>query len=136
MATKYITRRFNLKYQVKQRLNPQDLNGSKKYYATPVYEGTVEFDSLVDRLSRTCTVTPADIAAVLRVLSDELPEYLMEGKSVNLENLGHFRLSFSSKGQERSEDVSANDITNIRVLFKASPKLSKEVQKTNFKKKE
>lgn len=121
-----------MKYKTQKKLNPRDPATPKKYYAVPVYDGTVEFDEIVNRISRTCTLTPADVTAVLRALSDELPHYLMEGRSVNLENLGRFRLSFSSDGQEKENDVSASDIKNVKIIFRPAPKFLQEAKKTKF----
>ena len=46
-----------------------------------------------EAIRRKCTVSPADVAAVITALDDELYENLSNGFAVHLEGIGYFSLS-------------------------------------------
>ena len=56
----------------------------------------------------------------------------MHGDSVNLEKFGIFRLSFESTGSEEEKDVSAQNITRLKILFLPSTKLKDKISGTNL----
>ena len=45
---------------------------------------------------------------------------MLSGRSVNIDGLGFFYLSAKSKGTEKAEDFTANDITGLRICFRAN----------------
>ncbi|WP_296325644.1 hypothetical protein [uncultured Treponema sp.] len=47
-------------------------------------------------------------------------------------NFGRVKLSFSSKGFEKPEDVDASSITAKRILFTPSSELKSEIEKASF----
>jgi len=63
-------------------------------------------------------------------LIDELPKWLMEGDSVKLDGFGSFRLSFSSDGVATKDEVTANQITDIRIIFDADDAIKERIAKT------
>ncbi|NJK94675.1 MAG: hypothetical protein HC905_06915 [Bacteroidales bacterium] len=56
-------------------------------------------------------------------LIDQLPKWLMQGNSVKLDGFGSFHLSFSSDGVETKDDVNANLIKDIRIIFDADDQI-------------
>lgn len=120
-------------YKITERENPLD-RSQKKFYAAPSYTGDVDLRKVADDISRLCTLTPADINAVLESFLDILPGYLEEGHSVKLGNLGRFRLSFSSVGKSESTKVSSDDITNTRIIFVPSGPLKDRLDHINYQK--
>jgi len=56
----------------------------------------------------------------------------MEGDSVKLDGFGSFRLSFSSDGAAIKEEVTANNITDIRIIFDADDEIKELVKKTKI----
>ena len=51
---------------------------------------------------------------------------------MNLEKFGIFRLSFESTGSEKEEDVTAQNITRLKILFRPSTKLKDKISKTSI----
>lgn len=45
---------------------------------------------------------------------------MLSGRSVNIDGLGYFYLAAKSKGTEKAEDFTANDITGLRICFRAN----------------
>ncbi len=122
-----------MKYSIKKRQNPLNREESK-FYATAVFGNVVDIQRIADDISKTCTLTPADILAVIQSLVDKLPEYLGDSHKIKLGNFGTFKLSFSAVGQMEESEVSARDIKNLRVLFTPSVELKHALSKVTFTK--
>ena len=120
-------------YTTTQRENPLD-RSQKKFYAAPSYTEDVTLRKVAQDISKTCTLTPADISAVLESFLDILPGYMEEGHSIKMGDFGRFRLSFSSLGHELEKDVSTTDIKNARILFVPSSELKIRLDSISYSK--
>ncbi|MBD5436442.1 MAG: DNA-binding protein [Treponema sp.] len=120
-------------YKTTLRANPLD-RSQQKFYAAPSYTEDVNLNKVAQDISNTCTLTPADISAVLDSFLTVLPGYLENGHSVKMGDFGRFRLSFKSVGQEKEEDVSANDIVVARILFVPSTRLKEKLKSIRYSK--
>lgn len=118
-------------YKIMARENPQD-RSQKKFYAAPSYVKDVNLRKVAQDISKTCTLTPADIAAVLESFLDKIPDYLEEGHSIKMGDFGRFRLSFSSRGQNKKEEVTANDIKKSRIIFVPSSALKTRLEEVVY----
>lgn len=112
-------------------MNPLD-NTEFKYYAAPQYMEELTVRDLAKDISDACTLNVTDVEAVLTSLVRKLPLYLKNGFKIQLGTFGRVKLSFSSKGSEKAEDVSATSITNKRILFTPSVELKNEIDTTSF----
>lgn len=121
-----------MKYRVRPRKNPRDEDAPIKFYAAPVSSGRVSLMELADRIARSSSLTRGDIENVLSNFLDELPEYLKDGKSVQLGEFATVRLSFSSEGVDSADEVNASLIRGTRVIFTPSTNLKKELSLTHF----
>ena len=90
---------------------------------------------MAKEISKSCTLTPADVVAVIESFLDKMPEYLKSSNRIRLNKFGIFKLSFSSVGHEKAEDVSSNDIKNLRVLFTPSAELKRELSDVSYTRK-
>ena len=122
-------------YSVVKRQNPLDRTGDSKYYASAEYGEEIDVNKLAKEISKSCTLTPADIVAVIESFLDKMPEYLKSSNRIRLNKFGIFKLSFSSAGHEKAEDVSSSDIKNLRVLFTPSAELKKELSDVSYTRK-
>lgn len=120
-----------MKYRIVKRMNPLD-NNEFKYYAAPQYMEELTVRDLAKDISDACTLNVTDVEAVLTSLVRKLPMYLKNGFKIQLGTFGRVKLSFSSKGSEKAEDVSATSITNKRILFTPSVELKNEIDTTSF----
>ena len=69
------------------------------WYPSAVVMGSpVSTKKLARRLSQMCTVTYADVMAVLGELPGVMADYMGQGKSVRLEGLGTFRYTLKTNG--------------------------------------
>ena len=122
-------------YSVTKRQNPLDRKSDSKYYAVAAYGEEIDVNDLAKEISKSCTLTPADIVAVIESFLDKMPQYLKNSNRIRLNKFGIFKLSFSSVGQESEDDVSSKDIKNVRVLFMPSAELKKELSDVGYTRK-
>ena len=117
-----------LQFNVVERPNP--LTKEKKWYAAPRLTGNRDLKSLSKDLSEVSSLSAGDVHNVIVNLIDQLPKWLMEGNSVKLDGFGSFRLSFTSTGEVLKEDVTADSIDDIHIIFDADVAIKERVQKT------
>ena len=110
---------------------PLNREADSKYYASAEYGEEIDVNALAKEISKSCTLPPADVVAVL----DKMPQYLKNSNRFRLNMFGIFKLSFNSVGHEKAEDVSSNDIKNLRVLFTPSAELKKELSDVSYTRK-
>ena len=122
-------------YSVTKRQNPLNREAEHKYYASADYGEEIDVNALAKEISKSCTLTPADIVAVIESFLDKMPHYLKSSNRIRLNKFGIFKLSFSSAGHEKAEDVSSSDIKNLRVLFTPSAELKKELSDVSYTRK-
>ena len=117
-----------LHFNVIERPNP--LTKEKKWYASPRLTGSRDLKSLSKDLSEVSSLSAGDVQNVIANLIDQLPKWLMEGNSVKLDGFGSFRLSFSSEGEAVKDDVTADSIKDVYVLFEPDVAIKERVSKT------
>lgn len=89
------------------------------YYPAAIVVGTpVTTKTVAKRLSAMCTVTYADVMAVLGELAGVVADYMAQGKSVRLDGLGTFRYTLKTKGVEDEADFDFHkQLRAVRVQF-------------------
>lgn len=94
---------------------------------------TVNTREVIEELTNECTLTPADIIAVLEALSGCVAKHLAEGNSVHLDRLGVFGISLTT---EKNDDVSRSDSMKVilkRITFKAEKQLKEKLTNCRFR---
>lgn len=120
-----------MKFKTLKRANPINRN-EELYYPAPVCGEQIGEDELTEEISYASSVNQSDVRSVLSNLMEILPRHLMHGDSVNLEKFGIFRLSFESTGSKEESEVTAQNITRPKILFRPSTKLKDKISKTSF----
>lgn len=108
--------------------------GDKKFYANPVYTGEITLDQLTEKIEKISTVSGADIRAVLYALVDVIPAELANSQIVRVGDLGSFRVSLSSDGEETEEKVTATNVKGTKILFTPGEKLKAMQNNLKFEK--
>lgn len=125
---------MSVKFKPIERVNPQDIAATRKYYAAVVANGSVDFETLAEQISEQCTVTETDCLAVLNVLEQNIVRELGQGRIVRLGKLGNFQVSLSSEGFDTEAEVTAAGITNSRIIFRPAKKLRSLLKNLTFSK--
>ena len=108
----------NVTYSVAPRINPRDKEAAPKFYARAQASGDVNVREMAERIQASCTVTKADVQAVLVALEDVIIDALKGGEIVRLGDLGTFQIGLSGKGSETEEDFSVSLIKKARINFR------------------
>jgi predicted histone-like DNA-binding protein len=113
-----------IKFKVIERGEPGVTGGgTKKFYAKAVTGGEMTLDDMTRQIEKICTVSGADIRAVLYAMVDVSIDALANGTIIRVGDLGSLRMSISSEGREKSDDVSATAIRGGSVLFNPGPRI-------------
>jgi predicted histone-like DNA-binding protein len=106
----------------------------RKLYAQAVNNGYVTFDELCEDISELCTLTSADVKAVLDRMNFVLDKNLRAGRIVQFGEIGNFRMAVGSSGAETAEDFSASMIRVPKIVFTPGKRLRKARTNTGFEK--
>ena len=108
----------NVTYSVVPRINPREKNDPPKYYAQAQASGDVNLREMSERIQATCTVTKADVFAVLVAMEDVIIDALKAGEIVRLGDLGTFQIGLSGKGTLTEEEYDGSLIKKARINFR------------------
>ena len=114
----------NVTYSVVPRINPREKNDPPKYYAQAQASGDVNIREMSERIQASCTVTKADVYAVLVSMEDVIIDALKSGEIVRLGDLGTFQIGVSGKGTLTEEEYDSSLIQKARINFRPGMALS------------
>jgi predicted histone-like DNA-binding protein len=114
---------MSIKFNVIEKHNPAKPDDRKKFYASTISKGEATIEDLTKSIEKISTVSGADIRGVLYALVDVLTTDLANGQIVRIGDLGSLRVSISSEGKEKAEQVNAASVIDSRILFTPGPKL-------------
>ena len=123
-----------VKYSVIPRINPRDRETEPKYYAQVKTSGDVSMREMCERIEQSCTVTKADVYAVLVAMENVIVDALKGGEIVRLGEMGTLRVSLSSKGAMTEKDYNSSLITRKRIIFRPGSVLSEALANLSFTK--
>ena len=123
-----------LTYSVVERKDPQNPDVEGRYYAQAQARGEAGIRELSQRIQQMCTVTRADVLAVLTALEDVIADSLANGEIVRLGDLCSLRVSLSGEGSTTKEDYHTGLISKKRILFHAGQTLSNMLSTLKYQK--
>lgn len=99
-------------------------DGKNLWYPTLVKHGTIGIKPISKRIAEKSSLTEGDVYNVIRCLLGELNHNLMNGYSVNLDEVGTFTAisKAGGRGVEKPEDVNASQIKTLTIRFTPSYK--------------
>lgn len=122
-------------YSVVGRVNPSESDGGEiKYYAQSQARGEMGIREISERIHQMCTVTRADVMAVLTALEEIVSEGLQGGEIVRLGELGSLQLSVGGGGVDSEADFSDSLIDRVRVLFRPGTVMQEAINNLAFEK--
>jgi predicted histone-like DNA-binding protein len=126
---------MSIKFKVIERGEPGVVGGgTKKFYASPVMDGEMNLGDMTKAIERICTVSGADIRAVLYALVDVSVDNLSNGTIIRLGDLGSMRISLSSEGLPTAEEVKASSIKGTSVIFTPGTRIKEMLASAKFQK--
>jgi len=89
---------------------------------------------LTKAIEKICTVSGADIRAVLYAMVDVAVDSLADGTIVRLGDLGSLRATISSEGKDTAQEVNANAIRSTSVIFTPGTRIKEMLATAKFQK--
>lgn len=117
-----------IQYDFYRNPNSEGTN-KERYHARVVSSGQVSTEELAEEINQECSLTPADIKAVLVSLSDKLARHLSKGRKVYLEGIGHFQVNLRCKEEVRSVNASRSENIEFKsISYRADNELKKQLR--------
>ena len=113
-----------LTYSVVERKDPNTPDIEGKYYAQAQARGEAGIRELSQRIQQSCTVTRADVMAVLIALEDVVADSLANGEIVRLGELGSLQVSLRGKGATSPEEYHDGLIEKGKIIFRSGETLT------------
>lgn len=127
MAIKYrLINRRNLGKDVEE--NP------RKFYAQAVNNGYTSFDELCAEISELCSLTSADVKAVMDRMNYTLDKHLRAGRIVQFGEIGSFRMAVGSTGSVTEAEFKNGQIKEPKIVFTPGSKLRTTRKISSFEK--
>ena len=99
----------------------EDVTVTKAYGVAQISEIMTLPDFAKHISTHGCVYGRADVQAILIMMVDCMREQLLEGKKIQLGDLGAFGISLTSEGAETAEKFTANNIKAVNVIWDRGP---------------
>ncbi len=118
-----------MKYKVKAVKVPFGENKGKVLYypASTNKPEVININRLAREIEDLSSLSRGDILNVLSNLEKVAINHLREGHSVKLGDLGSFRTAILGKSAETAKEVTAANVSRIRIAFTPSTTMKKEI---------
>ena len=83
---------------------------------------------LAKDINHACSVTEADVVAVLQAVGQRIGDALLDGNRVEIDHIGTFSLSLTCKNKRKEEHITSKDIEVKRVVFSPCAELQKALR--------
>ena len=106
--------------------------GKTMYYAAQKNRQNITREMVVERIVRETSLSAGDVQNAIISLTAVLRDAMLMGASVDLADLGTFRVSVASKFVEKEEDVSAAILKKPKVVFSPRMKTRDTVERVQL----
>ncbi|MBN2742945.1 MAG: HU family DNA-binding protein [Marinilabiliaceae bacterium] len=124
---------MSVKYKVASTYAPgAGKEGSKVWF--PKITGTqrVDIREVARLIQRNSSATEGDVLMIVNGLVQLIPELLMQGCTVNLDELGTFSLHASVQSVDDPDKVNSRMINAVKMRFRPSKRIQKELKGVKF----
>jgi len=123
-----------IRYVSKQLRNPMDPSAPKLYYLIERAVGNVDRKYLIDDMVRNTSLTYMEAATAIDYLFNSIPRLLELGLTVQLGELGYFKVSIKSNGSDVEEDAIPDKIKSMHLRFIPGAGIRERVNKFHVEK--
>jgi len=119
-----------IRYRITKRINTIANNKAPQYILQAVNTGVVDLDQISNQISNECTLSKVDVKMVLYALGEKLQFHLEDGKIVDLENIGKFKIGFKCKANPTPSNLTPKrNIQKYHLNFQPSIVLKRWLKK-------
>lgn len=94
-----------IRYRITKRANNISNTTSENYIMQAVNTGTVNIEQISKEIGKECSLNALDVKYVLMALGPKMKYHLEDGKIVDLEHIGKFKIGFKSKAENDSKKL-------------------------------
>ncbi len=114
-------------YDLVEKPNPKGDGKKQKLYPRIVSSGTISTDKLIARISEACSLTPGDLKGAITELTHITAEYLKDGFTVEIGDLGYFSARVKGRGVDDKKEIRSTSIYFNNINFRASKKMRQNI---------
>lgn len=115
---------MSLRFKIAKRVQPVGKRkGKQVYYGIQEEHTKTSWATIENRIVRGTGISRPDLRAVIIALTDIIEEELLEGRSVDLADLGSIKVVAAGKMMDSFEEVDASTIGRPRIKFTARNRL-------------
>ena len=116
-----------------ERVNPRDKDAQRKWYASLKSIGLKKEKEIAILAADGTTLDPKEAQLAYSRFGIVIMRMLLDGHTVEIENLGTFRLTANSEGVDKKEDLSPKQIKKINLRFIPCEATKDALKKATFK---
>ncbi|GHV43448.1 DNA-binding protein [Bacteroidia bacterium] len=116
-----------------ERGNPSNPQAAKQWYPVLKSTGLVKEKEVAKLLADETTLNPKEAEMAVAQLMKVVTALLLNGNTVQLGELGSFRVTANCKGVATEAEVTAQLINKVKVRFSESESLKDAMKKATFK---
>ena len=120
-------------YRKIQRKNPLKPEEEGKWYVSIKSIGRIGEKEVAKEIADETTLNPKEAEMAIYQFQKVLVRALLDGKTVQLGEIGSFQVTINSKGVEKEADVNATLVKKVNLRFNPSNDLREKLQKAQFK---
>ena len=126
---------MSVKYKARAKGQPGVVGGGQsKYYATIIRGEKIDFRDLLAEIEELNVVHPGVFLAVQEAFFRKINHHLINGRAVDLGQLGTFYPAISSKSADKADQIANTNIRRFKVIFRPSTLLQKGLDQVKFQK--
>jgi predicted histone-like DNA-binding protein len=119
-----------IRYRITKRSNTITSKNKVQYIMQAVNTGTIDVDQISYEISNECSLSSIDVKFVLMALGEKLKYHLEDGKTVDLENIGKFKVGFKCKAEADATKLTPKrNIQKYHLNFQPSVALKRWLKK-------
>lgn len=120
-----------IRYKVVSKKNP--INGSVKYYAQPELYSRISREDIVEAAQRNTSIPRAYLDMAYDALINEVENFVMNGHSVQIPNLGTISCRLNGRGADSRAVFTTELIHKVGFTFLPDPYIKKLLKKVQFR---
>lgn len=120
-----------IRFKVVQKKNPIDR--TVKFYAQPDLYSQISKDDIVDAAQRNSSIPRAYLDMAYDSLINEVENFVMNGHSVQIPNLGTISARINGSGAVSEADYDISLIKKVGFTFLPDPYIKKLLRKVQFR---
>lgn len=120
-----------IRYKVVAKKNP--LDKTVKYYAQPELYSQISKQDIIEAAQRNTSIPRAYLDMAYDALINEVENFVMNGHSVQIPNLGTISCRIRGKGADTRKNYSTDLIEMVGFTFLPDPYIKKLLKKIQFR---